>query len=49
MNPIHIGNKNTITLLQNNTKYVFHIRELIGCINTSLSNSCHFFFRTINM
>lgn len=43
MNPIHVGDKNTIVLLQNNTKYVFHIRELIGSINTSLSNSCHFF------
>ena len=43
MNPIHEGQKNTITLLQNNTKYIFQIRELIGSINNSLSNSCHFF------
>ena len=43
MNPIHVGQKNTITLLQNNTKYIFQIRELIGSINNSLSNSCHFF------
>jgi hypothetical protein len=43
MNPIHEGDKNTITLLQNNTKYIFQIRELIGSINSSLSNSCHFF------
>jgi hypothetical protein len=43
MNHIHEGQKNTITLLQNNTKYIFQIRELIGSINNSLSNSCHFF------
>lgn len=43
MSPIHVGQKNTITILQNNTKYIFHIRELIGSINTSLSNACHFF------
>jgi hypothetical protein len=43
MNPIQEGQRNTITLLQNNTKYIFQIRELIGSINNSLSNSCHFF------
>ena len=43
MNPIHVGQKNTITLLQNNTKYIFQVRELIGSINNSLSNACHFF------
>ena len=32
MNPICIGQKNTITILQNNTKYIFQIRELIGSI-----------------
>jgi hypothetical protein len=47
MNPIRIGQKNTITLLQNNTKYIFQIRELIGSINTALSNSCHFFLEPI--
>lgn len=43
MNPIKLNEKNTIVLLQNNTKYIFHIRELISTINTSLSNSSHFF------
>ena len=43
MHPIHPESKNTIQLMQNNTKYVFHIRELIGTINTSLANSSHFF------
>lgn len=47
MNPIHVGQKNTITILQNNTKYVFHIRELIGSIKTSLSNCCHFFLEPL--
>jgi hypothetical protein len=47
MNPIHVGQKNTLTLLQNNTKYIFQIRELIGTINTALSNSCHFFLEPI--
>ncbi len=47
MNPIHIGQKNTIVLLQNNTKYIFQIKELIGSINTSLSNSCHFFLEPL--
>lgn len=47
MNPIHIGEKNTLVLLQNNTKYVFHIRELIRSINSSLSNACHFFIEPL--
>lgn len=47
MNHIHVGQKNTITLLQNNTKYIFQIRELIGSMNTALSNACHFFLEPI--
>ena len=47
MNPIHIGDKNTTIILQNNTKYIFHIRELIGSINTSLSNCSHFFLEPL--
>ena len=47
MNTIHAGQKNTLTLLQNNTKYIFQIRELIGTVNTALSNSCHFFLEPI--
>jgi hypothetical protein len=47
INPIHSGQKNTITLLQNNTKYIFQIRELIGSMNAALSNSCHFFLEPI--
>ena len=43
MNPISPKDKNVIVLLQNNTRYVFHIRELIQSINNSLSN-CNYFF-----
>ena len=43
LNPICIGDKNVIAIFCNNTRYVFHIRELIGSINNSLSNSSHFF------
>ena len=34
---------NKITLFENNTKYNFHVKELINIINTSLSNSINFF------
>jgi hypothetical protein len=47
LNPIHAGDKNTLVLFCNNTRYVFHIRELIGAINTSLSNASHFFAEPI--
>lgn len=43
MNPISPTGKNVIVILQNNTRYVFHIRELMHSINSSLSNCCHFF------
>ena len=43
MNPISIHSRGTLTLLQNDTKYVFHIRELIHTVNSSLSHCCHFF------
>jgi len=43
MNPISPTDKNVIVLLQNNTRYVFHIRELIQGTQTALSHCCHFF------
>ena len=43
MNPIHTTDRNVMVLLQNNTKYVFHLRELMNTIQTSLTNSTHFF------
>jgi len=39
MNPVYEGQKNTMTILQNNRKYVFSLRELISNINRELSNS----------
>ena len=43
MNPISPTDKFAVVVLQNNTKYVFHIRELIQAVKSSLSNCCNFF------
>jgi hypothetical protein len=43
MNPIVPGQKNTITIMKNRTKYVFHLKELIGNFNRELSNTCNMF------
>jgi len=43
MNPICEGQKGTITIFENNTKYIFQIRELINSIQSNLSNCSHFF------
>jgi predicted DNA-binding transcriptional regulator len=43
MNPIDENKKYIVTLLQNNTKYIFHLRELLSIIQTSLSHCYHFF------
>lgn len=39
---------NKITIFENNTKYVFSLKELIHIINTSLSNSVYFFNEPIS-
>ena len=39
--------KNQMTIFENNTKYIFQIRELIQIMNTSLANSVHFFSEPI--
>jgi hypothetical protein len=44
--PIKPG-KHQMVVLENNTKYVFQVRELIHIMNTSLSNSVHFFSEPI--
>ena len=41
--PIPTNPRLSITILQNNTRYIFLLRELMKTINTSLSNSPHFF------
>jgi hypothetical protein len=38
---------NQITIFENNTKYIFHLRELINIMNTALINSSHFFSEPI--
>ena len=43
MNPISIKDRSTITLFENNTKYIFQIRECLRVVHASLSNCCHFF------
>ena len=43
MTPISMTDKNVLVLVQNKMKYVFHIRELIKSIQTSLSNCTHYF------
>lgn len=43
MNPIDATQKNVVVLLQNNTKYLFRIAELISSVEKSLANCCHFF------
>lgn len=47
MNHIEEGQKNTITILQNNRKYVFHLRDLIKHFHRELSNSPNFFVQPI--
>ena len=41
--PISTHDKNIFVLFQNNTKYVFQLRELIRTITDSLCHCCHFF------
>ena len=43
MSPIYPGQKNTITIMDNNKKYVFSIRDLIGNFDRELSNSPNLF------
>jgi len=43
MTPFCLTDKNVIVLLQNNTKYIFHLRELLQLVKSSLSHCCHFF------
>jgi hypothetical protein len=43
MNEIDPNNKNVITIIQNDSKYLFLTSDLLRIINSSLLNSCHFF------
>ena len=47
--PIPINNPRlSITIFQNNTRYVFLLREVMKIINSALSNSVHFFSEPIS-
>jgi hypothetical protein len=43
MNTISPTDRGTIVIFENNTKYIFQLRELIHVVQSSLSNCCHFF------
>lgn len=43
MNKIDPLDKGVFVIFENNTKYIFQLRELIHVVNSSLSNCCNFF------
>jgi hypothetical protein len=43
LNELNITDKNVICIIDNNSKYLFHVNDLINIINTSLTNSYLFF------
>jgi hypothetical protein len=49
LNEININDKNVFCLLHHNSKYLFHICDLINIINTSLTNSQHFFSEPVSI
>jgi hypothetical protein len=48
MNAIYPGQKNSITLLKNNRRYVFALKDLIGNFNRELSNTCNLFVEPLS-
>jgi len=43
LNPLNIYDKNTFILIQNKSKYLFSVNDLVSIIETALSNSPNFF------
>ena len=43
LNELNEGNKNVICIIQNNSKYLFNVKDLINIIDTSLTSSNSFF------
>jgi len=49
LNEININDKNVYCLLHHNSKYLFHINDLINIINTALTNSQNFFSEPVSI
>ena len=49
LNEIILNSKNVICIYQNDSKYLFHINDLIKIINTSLTNSYMFFSEPVSV
>jgi hypothetical protein len=43
LNELNEGDKNVISIIQNNSKYLFNVKDLINIIDTSLTSSYSFF------
>jgi hypothetical protein len=43
LNELNEGDKNIISIIQNNSKYLFNVKDLINIIDTSLTSSYSFF------
>ena len=43
LNELREGDKNVISIIQNNSKYLFNIKDLINIVETSLTSSHSFF------
>jgi hypothetical protein len=43
LNELNENDKNVISIIDNNSKYLFHVNDLIKIVNTSLTNSYLFF------
>jgi len=49
LNEIRLNDKNIICILHYNSKYLFHINDLINIINTALTNGRNFFSEPISI
>ena len=49
LNEININDKNVFCLLHHNSKYLFHISDLINIINTALTHSQNFFSEPVSI
>ena len=49
LNELNITDKNVICIIDNDSKYLFHVNDLIKIINVSLTNSVSFFSQPISV